>query len=389
MLLAALMVLATPPGVQPPTLAVYLDLGKAPPALEQRVDERLRAALEDKGVPLVADPGQAPLGGSGDPLADAKRELDLGEKAYRELDLDTAIAALRAADDKAPAAATSPAIAGVVAEARVTLGLIALAQGKSGDADDHFRHAAVLEPDRRLDARNNPPEVVAAYESVRRAVLKAPMCELTLSTKPVSAKVTIDGRPATGTVRLPYGVHFVQASTDLGSAGERVELAQPRALVSLAVAPDASAMLLALRAAARRGDDDAAGAAADALAMAAGAERVVLWDLRQQGGRVEVPLRLREVSKNAFTWQVVADLGTAAAPDAALRKAVAELLDEAHSAEPKPTPRVKKPPGTKTLPAWVWWAAGGVALAAAGGAAAIAISDSKAEDDEVVIVVEK
>jgi len=373
---------------QPPTLTVYLDLGKAPPALEQRVDERLRAALEGKGVPLVADPGRAPIGGSGDPLADAKRELERGVKAYRELDLDTAIAALRAAEEKAPAAATSPGIAGVVAEARVTLGLIALAQGKTDDADEHFRYAAGLEPERRLDGRDNPPEVVAAYENARRNVVKGPTCELTLASKPANARTTVDGRTATGTVRLSYGVHFVQASTDAGTAGERVDLAQPRALVTLAVAPDPVAITAALRAAARRGDDAAAGAAADALAALSGAQRVVLWDLRQQGGRVEAPLRLRDVAKNAFTWQVVADLGTAAAPDTALRKAVADLLDEARAAAPAATPRTKTP-GTKALPTWVWWAAGGVALAAAGGATALAIDGGKSEDDEVVFVVEK
>lgn len=376
---------------QPPTLVVYLDMGKAPPALEQRVDERLRAALEEKGVPLVADPGRVPIGGSGDPLADARRELDRGVKAYRELDLDTAIAALRAAEEKAPAAATSTGIAGVVAEVRVTLGLIALAQGKTADADEHFRRAAVLEPERRLDTRDNPPEVVAAYETARRAVVKGPACELTLSTKPANAKATVDGRPAIGTLRLPCGVHFVQASTELGSAGERIELVQPRALIALVIAPDAAAMVSSLRSAARRGDDGAAGAAADALAAVSGADRVILWDLRQQGGRVEAPLRLRDVSKSAFTWQVVADLGTAAAPDAALRKAVGELLDDEHVAAAPATPRTrtKTPAGAKALPAWVWWAAGGLALAAAGGATAIAINGSKPEDDEVVIVVEK
>lgn len=386
--LFALMILAAPPGAQPPTLPVYLDLGKAPASLEHRVEERLRAALEEHGVPIVADPGETPFAG-GDALSEAKRELDRGTKAYRELDLGVAAAALRAAEERATQTLSSPAVAAIVIEARVHLGLLELAQGKAGDADEHFRRAASLDPEHRLDGRLHPPEVVAAYEKARGAVAKGPACELTLSTKPASAKVTVDGRPASGTMRLPYGVHYVQASTDLGAAGERVDLSQPRALTSLSIAPDAGNALASLRAAARRGDDAAVGVAADTLAAASGAERVILWDLRQQGGRVEAPMRLRDVPLAAFTWQVVADLGTAAAPDVPVRRAVAELLDQPVGVA-VPITRKPKQVGSKSLPNWVWWAAGGVALAAAGGAAAVTLNGAaKSEDDEVVIVVEK
>lgn len=381
MLLAALVWMA------PPTLPVYLDLGKAPSALEQRVDASLRSALEEQGVTIVADPPVDERAGSArDPLADAKRELETGVKAYAKLDVDTAIPALRAAEQRASAALTSPAIAGIIAEARVTLGLIALAQGKAGDADEHFRRATSLDPDRRMDTRLQPPEVVAAYDAARTAVAKSPMCELTLSTKPANAKVLVDGRPASGTIRLPYGVHYVAAASEAGVAGERVDLAQTRALVTLEIRPDAGALLQSVRAAARRGDDAALGVAADALAAATGAERVILWDLRSQKGRVEAPLRLRDATKGAFTWQVVADLGTAAAPDVPLQKALAELLGDA------PVARRTKPPrsgGSKALPNWVWWAAGGVALAAAGGAAVLTLDGGSSGDDEVVVVVEK
>lgn len=386
--LVAVMILAAPPGAQAPTLPVYLDMGKAPVPLAQRVEERIRAALEEHGVPIVADPGE-PSGADGDPLSEAKRELDRGTKAYRELDLDVAATALRAAEERAAQTLSSAAVAAVVIEARVHLGLLALARGKTGEADEHFRRAASLDPERRLDGRLHPPEVVAAYEKARGAVSKGPVCELTLSAKPANAKVLVDGKPASGTVRLAYGVHYIQASTDLGSAGERVDLSQPRALSSLTLAPDAGTALASLRAAARRGDDAAAGVAADALAAASGAERVVLWDLRQQGGRVEAPMRLRDVRQGAFTWQVLADLGTAAAPEAAIRRAIEELLDQPAGVA-VPITRKKPPDGSKSLPSWVWWAAGGVALAAAGGAAAFTLNGAaKNEDDEVVIVVEK
>lgn len=384
LLLAAVMILAAPPGTQSPTLPVYLDQGKAPSALEQRVEERLRAALEARGVPVLASPAAAVADGP-DGLQEAKRELERGVKAYRELELETAVSALRAAEEKAALTLSSPGVASVVAEARVHLGLIALAKGKAGDADEHFRRVAALEPDRRIDGRLHPPEVVAAYEKARGAVARSPFCELTLSSKPSSAKILLDGRPASGTVRVPYGVHYVQASTDLGAAGQRVELAQPRALASLAIAPDAGAALASLRAATRRGDDASAGAAADALAASAGAGQVILWDLRQQGGRVEAPMRLRDVGQAAFTWQAVADLGTAAAPDVPIRRALGELLDQRVATVTGPQP----PGGSRSLPSWVWWAAGGVALAAAGGAAAFTLNGAKSENDEVVIVVEK
>src|SRR5205085_11787485 len=130
MVLFAAMLLMAPPGAKPATLPVYLDLGKAPPALEQRVNERLRAALEEQGLPIAADPGWPLLGGV-DPITDAKRELDRGEKAFAKLDLDTAIPALHTAEERASTAVTSSAAAGIIADARVALGLIALAQGKT------------------------------------------------------------------------------------------------------------------------------------------------------------------------------------------------------------------------------------------------------------------
>ena len=380
MLLAAALLMA------PPTLPVYLDLGKAPPALEQRINDRIRASLQEQGVPIAPDPS-SPLIGGADPIADAKRELETGVKAYAKLDLDTALPALRAAEQRASAALTSPAVAGIVAEARVTLGLISLAQGKTGEADEHFRRAASLEPDRRLDGRLHPPEVVTAYDAARASVAKSPMCELTLALKPAGGRITVDGRPASGTVRLPYGVHYIAAASEAGVTGERVELTQPRALVALEIRPDPNVALASLRAAAKRGDDVALGAAADALAAAAGAERVILWDLRSQKGRVEAPMRLRDVTEAAFTWQVVANLGTAAAPDAPLQKALAELLGDSPVARRTPPPRLRG--GSRSLPSWVWWAAGGVAIAAAGGAAALTLDGGKSEDDEVVVVVEK
>ena len=389
--LAAMLVAAAPPAQ--PTLPVYLGLGGAPPALHQRVEERLTAILVDRGVPLVRPPADAASTVEAR-VAEAKRELERGVAAYRKLDLDIAIAALGAAEEKATASPAAIEAAGIVAEARVHLGLIALATGKAAEADTLFRRVAALDPERRIDGRLHPPEVVAAYEKARRAVASGPQCDLTLSAKPASATITVDGRPASGTVRLPYGEHFVQASTDLGSAGERVELAQPRSLAELSVRSKPGTLVEGLRAAARRGDDAAAGAAADALAAATGARRVVIWDLRQQGGRVEAPMRLRSVDARAFTWGVVADLGTAAAPDVPLRKAVAELLDESRataSGEPGRPPPGGATPRSRGMPAWVWWAAGGAALAAAGGAALLAFppNGSKQPGDDVVIVVEK
>lgn len=390
-LAAAALLLAANGAAAPPTLPIYIGGGGAPPALAQRVDERLRSILGER-VSVVSEPQAPPAGTTPETrLAEARRDLERGVKAYQMLALDEAVPALQSAETRAFAAAGAPPAAAVLAEARTHLGLIALATGKTSQADAIFRSVAALDPDRRLDGRIHPPEVVAAYEKARRAVAAGPQCDLTLAAAPAGATITVNGKPASGTVRLPYGEHLVQASVgEIASAGQKVELSQARALVSVEV-PVGAAFSSAIRAAARRGDEAAVGAAADALAAAAGAKRVLLWDLRSANGRVEAPMRMRDAVAKAFTWQVNADLGTAASPDAALRRAVTEILEETPTAVPVAIPqRPKKPAEMRRLPPWVWWAAGGVALAAAGGAAAYTMTGSREKPgDEVVVVVDK
>lgn len=233
------------------------------------------------------------------------------------------------------------------------LGLVSLALGKEAAAAELFRAVAVVDPGRRLDEREHPPEVVAAYEAARNAVARGPHRDLTLAAQPSGLTITVNGRPATGTVRLPYGEHRARAATPFGATGPRLELDRRRALVSLSVAPGAGMALAAMRAAARRGDESTLGAAADAFAAATGARRVVLWDLRQQGGRVEASLRLRDAEAGAFSRQVVADLGAGEGLQAPIRRAdpsgfaahraACRIGSGGSPAEPRSPPRAARP----------------------------------------------
>src|SRR5512142_1430417 len=83
---------------------VYLDGAGAPPSFQMKFEERLRASLEERGQTVAPDPalfgGNAPAGAD-TKLAAAKRDLDRGIAAYRQLSLDASSAALQSAETQA------------------------------------------------------------------------------------------------------------------------------------------------------------------------------------------------------------------------------------------------------------------------------------------------
>ena len=379
---------------------VYLDGAGAPPSFQQKVEERLRASLEERGQTVVPDPtlfaagGPQGAGGGGAEakLAGAKRDLDRGIAAYRQLSLDASTTALQAAESQALEAVESPQAAAVVYDARLYLGIVALANGKAADAKTWFTRAAQLDPEKRLDTRSFAPDVVKAYEAERHAVATAPGCELALASEPEGATLSVDGRPWSAGMKIPPGQHLVSAASDLGSGGLKLEASGAHASATVRIQPDGQRLVGALRAASKRNDAAALDHAVDAFGGLAGASTVVMWDLRNQaGGRIEAPLRLRDVVTHAWTRSTVAELGNGVVLDAPMKSAVAALYtggalvasagggaaggDVGDDGMPIVS---TTPPGGGSrdhhhgIAPWIWWVGGGVALAAAGGAAALA-----------------
>lgn len=394
-LLALVAFLAPAAARAQPTTLVYLDGANAPAPLVRKIDERLRALLDERGIALVDLPAAAT--GPEGRITQARKDLDAGISAWKLLSLETAQSSLAAAESGAIAAAEFPQAAAILAEARLHLGLVALAVGKNADADRVFRKVAIADPDRRLDVRSFPPDVIAAYEKSRKAIAAAPPCELTLSAEPASAALYVDGRTAGApVVKLPCGEHLIAAAAEGGTSGEKVDLTEPKTARALRVAPDPARIASSARAAAKKGDETMLARALDALAAAAGAERVLAWDLRSVNGRVESPMRLRDrETRGPMMRTAIADLASSAAPDPALRSAITSLLTGVPQAAPEATAvssssRAKRRAGRNGIAGWIWWTAGGVAVLAAGGAAAaLAQPSDGAGGDSVSVTVEK
>ncbi len=372
-------------------LLVYVEGAGAPKPLAARVDERLRALLSERGFTVTGPP--APTAPPVPPLDDARRGLARGIDLYRTLSLDAAVRALLEADALA-VSSPDPEAASIARQARLYLGIVALATGDVDGARARFRQSAVLDPGRRLETRSFSPEVVDAYEQARRAVLGGPVGELRVVVTP-GAQVHIDGSAARSLPAvLPYGEHLVQATTESGDAVERVELDGATRTVELAMTANPAKALASLRAAVQRGDPAGSNAAGDALARQAGTPRWLAWDLRQTRGRIEALVKTRSIRPRGPSRATIVDLGASASIDAPLRRAVERLFaprvasrstpENDETAIPAGRPAAKSG-GSPRLGRWIWWAAGGVAVVAAGTAA---IASAPPPDDRVSVTVE-
>ncbi len=363
------------------TALVYLDSGGAPAQWERAAEEGIRAALNERGISLVPEPTPAPSIDA--KIAAAKKDLDRGIAAYRELSLDAAVSALTAALNAArdvPESREAPAIAG---DARVYLGVVALANGNAKGADDWFRKAAIGDPERRLSSKSFAPDIVAAYEKARKAVEAGPQVELEIDA-PADAALFVDGRPAISPVKVPAGEHLVAAMSEAGTGGAIADAPS----VQLRVVADGAKALAAARAAAKSRDDAALARALEALASATEAERVLTYDLRSKDGRVEAPMRLKEAGKKEFRF-AVAELGSApTSVERPIKGALNQLLNgSVASSRGGGGGGNTRPPATRKY-GWAWWAGGAVAVLAAG-AAGVALAQPPPGDDTVTIVVEK
>lgn len=360
------------------TLVVYLDSGGAPAQWERAAEDSIRKALVERGVTLLPEPVAAASAGDAK-IATAKKDLERGIAAYRALALDGAVNALNAAQAGALAAPESREAPAIVADARVYLGVVALATGNAAESDKQFRRVAIADPERKLSSKSFSPDIVKAYEKARKAVIALPKMTLAIDA-PAEAALLVDGRSATSPLEVPPGEHVIAAISEAGAAGTVSDAPS----VQLRIVPDGAKALAAMRAAAKSRDDAALARAIDSLALATQAARVLTWDLRSKEGRVEAPMRMKESGKPQFRF-AVAELGSAPGnTDKPVRAALSQLLAKEVASRNGGTPPVRK----KSRYGWAWWAGGAAAVLAAGAAGAV-LAQPPAGEDKVNVIVEK
>ncbi len=102
-------------------------------------------------------------------------------------------------------------------DARLLRGLALLALQRETQADESFRDAAVLAPERDLDVARIPPAAVARYDKVRAAVRGAAPVSLRIDSQPSDAALLLDGQ-AQGrtpkTLAAAPGMHVISLHKD-------------------------------------------------------------------------------------------------------------------------------------------------------------------------------
>jgi hypothetical protein len=378
-------------------VAAIVALG-ADAAAQSRVGVVARAAADPPVSPsLVAEAFEAVVGDTATLLVEPRIELtgvlrerlgvfrravelsDEGWRAYIELEPEFAEARLAQARQRAVDALDLDGGRELVAEISVRLGAVRLFRGRRDEADEDFRLAAILDPDRPITDAEFRPDVVEAFE---RATAVAPGVATLAIASPRGAAVEVDGAaagtaPVSVEVTVGHHVLVVRAAgkvpytgiVEVGAAGQRVSLElQTDELASalrepLTVGTAEQQAKLRVEAALIHGELDAFVIAAPIWRHGAPA----LLGQRCEG----VPIQCTEVVEIGFADP--ADLRTAAAE---LWSALAErrnklrfpptLLVDARLTRGEPRPGTTIPGNERAWwkNKWLWIGVGAVALGA-------------------------
>jgi hypothetical protein len=185
----------------------------------------LRARLEQR--PSVALPRDAARAALEEPLADdsdggdgalrlrASQLLRAAQDGYSRFDYDGALERLRQADLTLATASPSVAVAQLLVDINLLVGVVEADRGDVPRALDAFRVVQRLAPGRKtLDPGSFRPRVVALYAQAMAPASDPRRSRLSVVTDPAGASVWLDGRPA-GTapkeLTLDAGFHYVAA----------------------------------------------------------------------------------------------------------------------------------------------------------------------------------
>lgn len=182
--------------------------------------DAIAAALAEAGV-LATTPDETEAALSAAPAeaasaADVKRAIGLvddARAAYASLRFGVANEALRKARQLLRNNATTLASLDALVDAHLWRAAVLKAQGRGPQSDDELTSAALLAPQRKLDAATYPPDIVSAFGRVQADVRALPTASLSIKSTPPGAVVEVDalmrGRTPVSLQRLPRGEHLL------------------------------------------------------------------------------------------------------------------------------------------------------------------------------------
>jgi hypothetical protein len=322
------------------------------------------------------------------PLARIEALLARARGEAAALDENGALATLAEAEREAGQLGDLPGAAHWNAEIQLGIGVTAVQAGITALAEDAFRRAATLDPERALLSAEAAPAAVALYERVARQVAASAFGEFEVLANAPAADVYLNDvpqGPAPARVRAPVGRHLLRVEARGHSAygafvdvlaGERaplrVELAREPAL-------DAARQL---ERAARTGDYTALVAAARALAEADAELSPVLVLERARHGDRALLVRCAASGCRAPLHLPFGELPGS--------RATAEALDDARLASARRwlahAPERQAP--EDATPLWQRWYVWGGVAAAGIAAAALAWSAGQPAERRLEVVVE-
>ena len=182
-----------------------------------------------------------------DRFARAEELAAEGWRAYLEARPTTAVS--RLGDARAEAAALLDLDGGLelYADLSVRIGAARLALGRDAAADEDFRLAARLDPEREVTDAEFKPAVVQRYAAARTS--RPGSAQQRIESVPAGAAIEVDGRPvgaAPVTVDLPIGLHVVVArGAGRAARAEVVGAAPGAAILRLELDADPAAVAVA------------------------------------------------------------------------------------------------------------------------------------------------
>ncbi len=217
-----------------------------PPVSADAVAEAVAGVAGADDVAVV-EPGPIPGAVRRSRLQSFRRAAELsdqGWRAYRRVEAAFAEARLAAARTTAEEVLDLPGGTELVADISIRLGAVRLYRGRPSEADDDFRLAATLWPEREVTVAEFRPEVVEAYRVAVAATRAAAMLEVRA---PAGASVVVDGRRAgTGTARIEVEVgHHAVVVRSPGAAPGNAIVIVPPAGASVQVEPEPDELIAA------------------------------------------------------------------------------------------------------------------------------------------------
>ena len=208
---AAVIAVLAPDAAAQSRVGIVVRAGADPPVSPSEVGEAIEAVVGESAT-LRIEPRIRASGVLRERLKSFPRARQLAEegwRAYKEVEPAFAESRLSQGRQRAAEVLDLQGGAELVAEISLRLGAVRLSRGRTSEAEDDFRLAAALDPNREVTTAEFRPNVVESFERARSASATPARLEIVA---PAGAKVEVDGVDAGAapvTVETTAGYHAV------------------------------------------------------------------------------------------------------------------------------------------------------------------------------------